>query len=177
MAFANDQAGADTVTFDIASDPGNPFPIPTIRLMQGEIESTDAVTVDASASGEEGPGFPIVITGDAENDDAGDPNVAPIIDSSNVAATAAENLDDDTRIFNVTDADAATVLRDPLLTGCRTEGDNDFEGGIFEFSGGAVSSLAELTITDGLLIGNSTAGYYAGGGAVFGAGAVTLTDT
>jgi hypothetical protein len=148
VSYANLKAGADTVTFD-ASLAGS-----VLRLTRGEIEITDAVTIDG--------GGVITITGDAKGDDltiAG----GPITD---VAASGARRLDDNSRIFNVTDFDAATTLDGLVLTGGRTTG-----------QGGAVRSDSALTTTNSTVSGNSTTGRSADGGGIYGRTDVTLTNS
>jgi len=103
VAFANAQVGADTITFDASITGG------LLRLTQGEIEITDAVTIDGRSV--------ITITGDANGDD-----VTVSGDLTDITATGSALLSDNTRIFNITSASAETTLRSLTLTGGRADG-------------------------------------------------------
>jgi CSLREA domain-containing protein len=152
IADADAAAGADTIVFDASvfdSEAGD-----VIRLTSGQITITDAagLTIDG------GPG--VTITGDAAGDDT-------VVDSvTDLGLTAADRLDDNTRIFEATAG--ALTLEGLTLTGGRTTA--SFAGG------GAVRAAGALTMIDSMVSGNSTAGYAAGGGGVF-AGDLTLIDS
>ncbi|MEM9222917.1 MAG: right-handed parallel beta-helix repeat-containing protein [Pseudomonadota bacterium] len=149
IAFANSQTGADTITF-AAGLSG------TLRLTQGELVITDAVTVDG--------GGLITITGDAADDDVTDAN-----DITDVAASGAAFLTDNSRVFNITASTAATTLSGLTITGGRTTADTQY--------GGGVRSVANLTLVGSTVAGNSTAGYDSYGGGIFSRGTVTLANS
>ncbi|MEO0360696.1 MAG: right-handed parallel beta-helix repeat-containing protein, partial [Pseudomonadota bacterium] len=137
VALANASDGEDVIVF--ASGLND-----RITLTEGEIEITDAVTI-------EGGGL-ITISGDAAGDDV----VADGV--TDLSASSEAQLDDNTRIFNITDGDAATTLRGLTLTGGRTTDDSE--------GGGAVTSLADLTIENSVVAGNETTGDFSDGGGV-----------
>ena len=89
----------------------------------------------------------MTITGDAAGDDVTD--AAGITD---VAASGASLLDDNSRIF---DASAALTLDGLTLTGGRTTATE---------AGGAVRASGDLTLTNSTVSGNSTAEIRRGGG-------------
>lgn len=144
VALANNDAAADTITFDASVFTGGAASL--IRLTLGEIAITNAVSIDGSgATG-------LVITGDKNNDDV---NLAGTELTNAVDSTAAQ-LADNSRIFN---SNTATVsISDMTLTGGRTTGSDSY--------GGAVLSAGTLNLTDVTLTGNSTAGSNSFGTAV-----------
>lgn len=151
IALANDQAGVDTITF--ASGTGEAFENGgTIRLTQGELEATEALTIDGSTAGGR-----LILTGDADGDDT---TVDGITD---VLATLAGAQNDNTRIKNVTASTGTVTLEELTFTGGRS-GD----------SGGAIRSKAILTLIDSTISGNYSQN---NGGGVFGGGEVTLTNS
>ena len=87
VAAANAAGGADTIGFDAAVFDGGAADI--LRLTQGQIAISDALTIDG------GPG--VTITGDANGDD-----VTLVGGITDVAASGADRLDDNSRIFNAT---------------------------------------------------------------------------
>ncbi|MEZ5923843.1 MAG: calcium-binding protein [Hyphomicrobiaceae bacterium] len=158
VAYANSQAGADTITFDAAVFTGGVASL--IRLTEGEIVITGEVTIDGVAVGG------VTITGDRDGDDA---LVAGASITNMAASTAANTLSDNSRIFNITSASATTTLDSLTLTGGRTMGD--------DASGGAIRSLADLRLNDSTVSGNSTAGSGAFGGGIYSDLSVTLTNS
>ena len=91
------------------------------------------------------------------------------------ASSVAGLLDDNSRVFNINSASAATTLTDLTITGGRTAvdvGNSDNTQ-----SGGGIRSLSDLTINDSTISGNSTAGENSDGGGFFSAGATTLTNS
>ncbi len=147
---ANGNSGPDTILFDDG--------ITFLRLTLGEIEITDALTIDGLGRG-------VTITGDAAGDDV------VVNGVTDVAASLAgeDRLDDNSRIFNVTNETADTRFVGLTLTGGRTTAEGDL--------GGAVFSLADLTVERSLVAGNSTAGDFSSGGGIVGGGAVTVTNS
>ncbi|MEO1092263.1 MAG: right-handed parallel beta-helix repeat-containing protein, partial [Pseudomonadota bacterium] len=158
QANNNGNQDVDEIVFTVAG---------TIRL-QSTLVITEALTIDGD-NDDDGIAD-ITITGDVLDDDETD--AAGITD---LARTASSELDDNVRLFNITEAAATTELRGLTLTGGRTT--DDEAPNTNTYSGGAVRSLADLTITDGTVAGNSTAGNLAAGGGVFGYGSVTITDS
>ncbi|MEM6848090.1 MAG: cadherin repeat domain-containing protein [Pseudomonadota bacterium] len=155
IAFANSQAGTDAITFDSGLSG-------TLRLTQGELVITDAVSIDG--------GGRITITGDAANDDVTDMN-----DITDVSASVAGLLDDNSRVFNITSASAATTLSGLTITGGHIPNGGMAGAG----GGGGVLSRADVTLVDSLVAGNSVFGTPVsgtGGGGVSGS-TVTLTNT
>jgi hypothetical protein len=181
IALANDAAGDDTITF--ASGLTG-----TLRLTQGEIEITDAVTING--------GGLITITGDADDDDVVVGGVTDVAASFAGTVGAADDfLDDNSRLFNITgvgsdtgfkglvltggrtlfdgvhggaiqSVDSTVMLTDSTISGNLTTGDGAFGGGV---------AAATLTMTNSTISGNSTAGDYATGGGVY--GVVTMTNS
>ena len=159
IAFANSQSGADTITF--ASGTGDAFEGDAlIRLTGGAIEITGETIIDGSSAGGS-----VTITGDADDDDVTDAN-----DITDVAASDVSFLDDNSRLFTLTAADADTTFDSLILTGGRTTGASENGGAIF------TGAAATITLTNSTLSGNSTDGDNAQGGAIYGS-SITLTNT
>jgi serralysin len=162
VTLANETAGSDSITF--ADDVGEAFEAGgLIRLTQGEIEITDSLTIS-------GAGL-VTITGDADDDDitlAGTDHTDVAASFGGIAGAADDLLDDNSSIFFVSSADAATTLEGLTLTGGRTT-----EMGL---GGGAVASSGDLTVADSLIIGNSTTGQFGAGGGIAG-NDVTVTGS
>ncbi|MEM7313853.1 MAG: hypothetical protein AAF497_11945, partial [Planctomycetota bacterium] len=159
IELANTTTVADTVEFDASVFTGGANSL--IRLTQGsQLEITEAVTIDGST------GSDIVITGDSGDDDT-------LMSGSYITDvdSSAGSLSDNTRIFYVSDSDADTTLNGLTLTGGYTAESTGLGGG------GALRSLADLTISDVSVTGNSTLGSNSSGGGVFSSGAVSLTDS
>ena len=180
IALANATAGADTITF--ASGQGQAFQNGgLIRLTQGELIITDAVTINGAGK--------VTITGDRLDDDitvSGDITDVALTRASNAALsdgidndgdgltdgldTDGETLlDDNSRIFNITDSSAATALNGLTLTGGHTL---NVSG-----KGGAVYSNANLSVTDSTIRGNATQGDNADGGGIFGRTTVSVINS
>ena len=158
IAFANSEAGADTVTFAAGLDGA------LIRLTDGPLEVTDALTIDGDLDND--GTADITLSGDAVGNDRTDASGA-----TDLALTDAAALLDNTRIIDATTT-APLSLVGLVLTGGRTTDDNALFG--TDASGGAVRALGDLTIIDSLVSGNSTTGERADGGGVFGALDVTI---
>ncbi|MEM7059589.1 MAG: choice-of-anchor Q domain-containing protein, partial [Pseudomonadota bacterium] len=165
IAFANSATDADgdgndvdTVTFDSSVFTGGEDSV--IRLISGEIEITDSVVIDGST------GTEVVITGDADNDDT--LQTGTLLTDRTASATAG-TLDDNSRLFNISDAGAATMLNGLMLTGGNTAAQFGY--------GGAIYTQAELVISDSIINGNGTSGDFADGGAIFALGALTVSDS
>ncbi|MEM7056035.1 MAG: choice-of-anchor Q domain-containing protein [Pseudomonadota bacterium] len=152
----NDGEDVDTVTFDASVFTGGANSL--IRLLDGRILITDAVSIDGST------GTNIVITGDAGNDDI-------LVTGTYITDVAASTgyLYENGRIFNITDSDAATTINGLTLTGGYTYSSN--------IDGGAIRSVADLTLTDTTIRGNGTRGDLSQGGGIFSTGDVTLTGS
>ncbi|HKS64312.1 MAG TPA: right-handed parallel beta-helix repeat-containing protein, partial [Xanthobacteraceae bacterium] len=145
----------DTIVFDPTVFTGGATNL--IRLTLGEIAISGAVTIDGSTVGG------VTITGDKDDDDV----TLAGTDITDVAASGAALLDDNSRIFNIA-AVADTTLQSLTLTGGRTTA----SGG----GGGGVLSQSALTLTNSTVSGNSTTGFSAKGGGIAG-DIVTLTDS
>lgn len=156
VALANMSAGADVIRFDVAG---------FIRLSRGEIAITDEVSI-------EGDGV-ITISGDAAGNDVTDGGGV-----TDIHATALENLDDNSRIFDVAAHEGETVLSGLAITGGRTQGLQDFDRStgrsIENLSGGGLRTEASLTLEDVLVAGNSTAARAGQGGGVFAIGDIEV---
>ena len=140
-------AGAnDTIAFDAGVEP-------LLRLTLGEISVGVGLTIDGGGA--------ITITGDAAGDD-----ITLAGDITDVAASGAGLLDDNSRIFNA----AADLTLDGLtLTGGRTVAAAE--------SGGAVNGQQDITLLNSTVAGNSTAGADANGGAIFTFGNLAVTNS
>ena len=161
-------AGADTITF--AAGAGEAFQTGnTIRLMFGEIEITDDLTID----GPDATSQRVLVTGDTGGDDA---TVEGITDVA--ASESAGTLADNSRIFNVTGDSVMLTLDSLTLTGGRTTGDNLATETTHNGGGIRFASSGLLTLNDSTVSGNSTAGDNAEGGGMYSLGAnVTLTGS
>ncbi|MEO1087442.1 MAG: CSLREA domain-containing protein, partial [Acidobacteriota bacterium] len=160
IALANDQAGTDEIVFDQALAGG------LLRLTQGELEITDAVTID-------GEDRDITITGDALGNDILEPGT----DITDVMASRdADVLGDNSRIFNITEIRATTNLVGLTLTGGYTGTSNS---GFYDdtHSGGAIKSVWTVTLLDSSVAGNATGGDHARGGAIHAKRIVELEDS
>ena len=146
VVFANSQAGADTITF-AAGGQG------LIRLTEGEIAITEALTVNGAGA--------VTITGDAADDD-----VTVAGDITDVAATGASQLYDNSRIFNST---ADLTLDGLTLTGGRIVAYNAY--------GGAVRSEGSLTLSNTVLAGNSTYSVFGAGTGAFANGDINVSNS
>lgn len=148
---ANASAGADTISFDASLAGG------LLRLSQGEMVVSDAVTIDAA-------GMDITITGDVNDNDT---NIAGT-DLTDVDASPT-GLADNTRIFEILGSSSDTTINGLTLTGGRVTG--LFNGG------GAIASEADLTLDGVTLYGNLTEGGYSTGGGAYTRGTLTLLDS
>ncbi len=157
IAFANSNADASTITFDAGVFSGGANSL--IRLTQGEIEITEATTIDGST------GTEIVITGDASGNDS----LVSGTSLTDVAASGAALLADNSRLFLLTGADASAIFESLTLTGGRTTASGE--------RGGAIrADDADVTLTNSTVSGNSTAGESAFGGGIS-ASTATLTNS
>ncbi|MEM7311514.1 MAG: cadherin repeat domain-containing protein [Planctomycetota bacterium] len=165
---------ADTITFAAAT--GEAFENgATIRLIGGELEITAPVTIQGDGN--------VTITADADANDVVLAGGITDVDAT-LASTAADSdgidndddgliddadtdgenlLDDNSRIFHISSADATTTLSGLTLTGGRTTASGDAGWG------GAILHEAPLYLTDSTVNGNSTSGFFARGGALAGA--------
>ncbi|MEM9059270.1 MAG: hypothetical protein AAGD13_02305 [Pseudomonadota bacterium] len=149
--LANAAGGADTIEFDAGLSGG------LLRLTQGTLDITDAVTIDAA-------GLDITITGDANDNDT---NVAGT-DLTDVGASPT-GLADNVRIFDINGPASATSISGLTLTGGRTAG--------FYSGGGAIASDADLTLDGVLIYGNISEGSFSDGGGVYTRGNLTILDS
>jgi len=141
-------------------------------LTLGEIEITDALTIDGSSAG----GL-LVVTGDANDDDvtvdlefsAGQFTFLNPTEITNVAASTDNLLDDNSRVFNISSSTAATTINGLTITGGRTTGTSE--------SGGGILSAADLTLIDSNVSGNSAAGTAASGGGIASNGSLRIVDS
>jgi len=180
--LANAVPGSDTIQFDPTLSGGQ------IRLTQGEIAIGGDLVVDGDIDGDGGPD--IAISGDALGNDVttggGLTDVAASLASNAALLDGIDNdgdgpvdgadpgadedlLDDNSRIFRVTDFLADVTLNGLVLTGGRTTG-------AFQDGGAVLGGYGALVIRDSLLRGNSTEGQNSEGGAVSGR-AVSITNS
>lgn len=159
---------ADTITFDetVFTDANTNI----IRLTMGEIELTDSLTIDGSGVDL------VVITGDANGDDATlEGGIA-----TDVAASSADVLDDNSRIFNITNWDAEVTLDSLAITGGRAalaDGGDYERGGGSAYGGGILSNAQSLTISNSFIVGNTASGDYEGAGGGISANGLTLVNS
>lgn len=165
MALANhNPETADVILFDPAVFTGGASNV--IRLdgvgpsgPLGEIEITGPVEIDASGVGD------VTITGDAANDDL-------LVQEGYTDITASRfnnRLSDNSRLFNITEPDADTTFDSLTLTG----GFNDAE----HEEGGAIFSVAPLTLDNSAVLGNGTNGNYSSGGGIYAAGELRISSS
>ena len=151
VAQANATPEADRIVF--ASGPGEAFEGGgTIRLVQGTITIAAALAIDGDLDGDGQPD--VTISGDAAGDDLTDMQGVTDIDAS----AGEGRLADNTRLFDITDPDGAVTLRGLALTGGAVSDPGE--------EGGAVRTLAPLTLAASHLVGNAATAPGAGGGAV-----------
>jgi len=153
VAFANARSGADTVSFDTgtggAIEGGG-----LLRLTQGEILIEEALTIDG--------GGVITITGDANDDDVTvDGDITDVAASfGGVLGATDDLLDDNSRIFNT----PSVIDQAPItLEGLTLTGGRDTVGDF----GGAVRAVADVTVSNSVLRGNSTGVFSSDGGAIY----------
>ena len=130
---SNNTVGDDMVTFDGSVFTGGAASV--VRLTQGELTITDALTIDGSSANN------LVITGDANGDDS--------VSSSYITRVGASGnnlLDDNSRVIN---SSATLNLANLTVTGGRALRSN--EGG-----GGIRTSTADVFLTNVTVSGNST---------------------
>lgn len=164
VGFVNSEILSGTITFDASVFNGEAADI--IRLSSlGEIKITKSVAIDGDIDNDGAPD--VVISGDTNNND---PRNAG--GHTQLSSTVAFNttLGDNTRIFNITDTNADTTLTGLVLTGGHTTVTSEGEGG-------AVRAIANLTIADSIVRGNSTSGLAEDGGALFTISGKTITIT
>jgi len=143
----------DATVFDGTGDTG------LIRLNGTELVITEAVNITGGASQN------IIITGDANDDDA----VEAGTHITDVSASTDTQLDDNSRVFNITGSTSDVTFTNLTITGGRTTADNA--------SGGGINSAADITLVNGTISGNSATGAYADGGGFFASGTATVTDS
>jgi len=162
VGLANGSVGADTVTFDPAV-----FTTPqTIALELGEIEISEALTIDATAVAN--------VTIDAQQQSRVI-NITTTIGDITLAGltfTGGQTLADGFlgrggAILSKTTGDLA--LTQSTVSGNSTAGSGAFGGGIY--------SKSAVTLTQSTVSGNSTAGNSAYGGGIFSSFTVTLTES
>lgn len=169
IAFANSDADASTITFDLGSDDT------TIRLTQ-TLEITNALTIDG--------GGVVTITGDVDGDDT-------VVDGVTVLAeTDAEALDDNVQLFALNGADADTTFSGLTLTGGVAAGnggavstlaaditlvDSVVSGNQAGNNGGGIFNFGGATTVTDSTIGDNTAGQEGGG--IFAKGNLDVTGS
>ena len=180
VGLANDSPGVDTIVFDAGVFDGTPDDI--IRLTSGQIQITDALVIDG------GPDR-VTVTGDADGDDltttvdgvAGITDVAANREITTGIFGDPDTVGDNSRIFDITNADALTELNNLVLTGGRSFGE----------SGGAVRSTGRVDVDGSLIAGNFAQDviaptgpyvgyytiYYGNGGGIQAQGAVISNST
>lgn len=178
IAASNNTIGLGTITFDASVFTGGADSL--IRLTQGELEITDSLIIDASTATE------VVVTGDADGDDAKVTGAFVTDVAASFAGTAGDAsdlLDDNSRVLNFSSTSGDLTLTSLTLTGGRTTGDNPTnlsQPNETTYSGGGIRFLSTgtLTIVGGVLSGNSTSGIGASGGAILSfSGDISLTDS
>lgn len=149
----------DTVTFDPAIFTGGSAS--TIRLDEtlGEIEIRGPVTIDGTGISD------LLITGDA----AGDDTLTAEGTTDIAASQAAGLLDDNSRVFNITNSVAETTLMSLTLTGGYTDEIGQ--------RGGGIRSAAPLTLEDTTVTGNGTNSAFSAGGGIFGSVNIILNNS
>jgi len=167
--LANAAPGPDTIVF--AAGRGQAFETGgLIRLTEGTpIVINDAMTISGAAAG-----GPVVITGDRNGDDrtvAGTQITDVQASFGGTAGAPSDLLDDNTRLFILSDIATAVTFDFLVLTGGRTTTDGQWGGAIRTGS-------TDVTVTNATISGNSTAGSVSFGGAIGSfSGPVTLVNT
>ena len=166
LAVANDPVAGDLNDGDADNDGeandsiqfANSVAGGTFTLSLGELEITAPVTINSTSTPS------IVITGDVNGDDT----LFAGTRFTSVTASSAV-LSDNIRIFNISNPAATTTLQRLSITGGRTELDSE--------PGGAIFSMADLTLDGTTLRGNSTVGADSTGGAVYVDGDIVVSNS
>jgi hypothetical protein len=152
VSVANSDLDPSKVTF--ASGIGSAFESGgTVRLTRGEIEVTEALTID----GPDAANKRVVITGDANNDDT----VSSEGTTDVAASKTANKLSDNSQIFRVNSARTLLTIDSITLTG----------GVATDTDGGAIFSMGAVIVTGSTISGNSSDRF--GGGIRAGVATVT----
>ena len=161
VTFANGDGVASEITFDDSVFTGGAANL--IRLTEGQIVITQALTINGADVGG------VTITGDRLDNDA----VVAGTDITDVSASldGQDLLADNSRLFLLGGfADAEATFDSLTLTGGRTT--------VSDERGGAIrSDLADVTLTNSTVSGNSTAGFGAVGGGISANTAVLTNST
>ena len=152
IIFANANPGEDFITFDPNRFNGSSFD--TIHLTEGELTITDSVTITGVEEG-------VVISGDSAEDDI----TLSGTSITDLSSNGASQLDDNSRVLNITAAAGQVVTLNGLI----------ITGGIAGDGGGIRNEAAELVINETTLAGNRALD---NGGAIFNdLGTVTITGS
>ncbi|MEL7276202.1 MAG: hypothetical protein AAGK98_06985 [Pseudomonadota bacterium] len=153
LAFADTVEGVDTITFDSSVFAGGAESL--IRLTEGTLAATEEIIIDGSGA------VDLVITGDAEGDDA----LLAGTDITDLQNTDAAALANNTHVFNF--AGDAT-LTDLTVTGGRVSG--------FREDGGGIDAKGKLTLTNVEVSGNIATGDQSRGGGIHTEGTLTASN-
>ncbi|MEM9353444.1 MAG: choice-of-anchor Q domain-containing protein, partial [Planctomycetota bacterium] len=156
IGFANDLAGANTITFDSGVFTGGASSL--IRLIGTELAISETLTIDGSS------GTDVVITADASGNDT---LVAGTFITDVAASLAADatSLNDNSRVINFTVASGDLTLSGLTVTGGRTLANG----------GGIGTVLGNVVLTSSTVSGNQS--NRRGGGIFAFSGGVTLTGS
>lgn len=152
LIIANRRAGTDVITFDSRVFNGEASDV--IRLVHGQLNITDSVTIDAGSTG-------VVISADARGDDVTTDGLI----TNAAASLAANRLGDNTRVVSVSEGLGPVTLAGLTLTGGFATETAGGSGAYrpwryaYDARGAAIWSLSDLTLRDVNVLG--TAGYYA----------------
>ncbi len=155
IAITNGLSGSDGVFFDPSVFTGGADSL--IRLIDGELEITDGVAIDASTS------IDVTITGDANSDDVTDAQfITDVAASFGGTAEASDDLlDDNSRVLNFSGEEGNLTLARLTVTGGRTTATSDEGGGI------RFDSAGDFSVINSTVAGNSTTGSSADGGGIY----------
>ena len=184
---ANANPGVDRIFFDAQVFDGDASDV--IRLVNGELEITEGVVIDAGD-------LRVVVSGDSFENDVLVPE-SFIVDI--VASESLGSLTDNSRVFNITtDLDEIVSISGLTVTGGNASDggggiaissaivdltDVNVSGNQSSGSGGGILTDNQLTIDDGIVSGNIAANdgtggvIAAGGGIAAGAGVVTVINS
>jgi len=175
IVASNNTAGEDSIDFDGSVFSGGAASL--IRLVQGELEITESLSIDGSTATD------VTITGDANGDDvtlAGTfiTNVAASFDES--AANLVNLLSDNSRVLNFTPRSSSPenlTLSDLTVTGGST---GSIYGEYGDAGGGIASRFGNVSLVNSIVSGNGTFGVPfggAGGGVYVRSGDLSLTNS
>ncbi len=163
IAWANDNADAQVITFDNGVFPGG-GPGTVIRLTQGtQLDITQNLSIDGDTDGDDIPD--VILSGDVNGDDTklAEDGGTLLSEAQFTDAAANGNPGDNVRVLAVNGAPVVT-LSGLAITGGGTQANNDSGGGL------AIGAGTQVDLLYSVIAGNATGGDNALGGGIFNQG-------